>query len=50
MENQRIQGSTMVVVQFSDMLHMMQVGWVKAPAGHVCPECAGPLWIKDVGG
>lgn len=41
--------ATLTVVQFSDMIAMMQVGWVKGPAGRLC-ECGGPIWIKDVGG
>lgn len=43
-------GATQVLVQFAHMMADLQAGWVKAPAGHKCGFCSGPIWIKDIGG
>lgn len=45
-----IPGGAQAAMQFNDLLLAMSVGWVKAPAGHKCGLCSGPIWIKDVGG
>lgn len=36
-----------VRAQFTEMMTWLQRGWTPAPPGRTCPECAGPVWLKE---
>lgn len=39
--------STLIVrAQFQEMLNWLALGWRPAPAGRVCPDCGGAVWLK----
>lgn len=37
-----------VQAQFSEMLAWLGRGWEPAPPGRRCPECGGPVWLKEI--
>lgn len=38
--------SLVIRAQFQEMLNWSALGWRPAPAGRVCPDCGGAVWLK----